>query len=375
MSVLNKNPVNIMEEPMFLGSDLGIARYDIQKHRMFEQLTEKQLSFFWRPEEIDLTSDEMQFKKLKPYEQNIFVNNLKYQSLLDTVQGGAPSKVFGAIVSDTTLDNWIQTWTFSETIHSRSYTHIIRNVFADPSEIFDSIIKDEAIMKRAEAISRYYDELDEAIVEYRYFKMKGMYDTSEEVLTRLYRAMHSVNALEAIRFYVSFSCSFAFFEHMRVMEGNSKIIKLIARDEQLHLKGTQYILRNIQNGGEGELFQKIAKEEEANAVKIFMEVLEQELEWIKYIYRDGELTGLPTKDLVDYLYYLTVGRMKACGLPVPKEVSDKAPSRHPIPWIRSYLNSDDVQVAPQEVEISSYLISQVDNDVNEESMERFKKYL
>ena len=155
MSVINKSPVNVLEEPMFLGSDLGVARFDIQKHRIFEQLTEKQLSFFWRPEEVDLTADEIQFKKLLPFEQNIFINNLKYQSLLDTLQGSAPSKVFGPIISDGSFAIWVETWTFSETIHSRSYTHIIRNVFSHPSEIFDSIIKDEAIVKRAEALSRY----------------------------------------------------------------------------------------------------------------------------------------------------------------------------------------------------------------------------
>ena len=375
MSVINKSPVNILEEPMFLGSDLGVARFDMQKHRIFEQLTEKQLSFFWRPEEVDLTADEIQFKKMLPFEQNIFINNLKYQTLLDTLQGSAPSKVFGPIISDGSLATWVETWTFSETIHSRSYTHIIRNVFSNPSEIFDSIIKDEAIIKRADAIGRYYDELDEAIVKYRSLSISGNEADKEDVLRKLYRCMHSVNALEAIRFYVSFSCSFAFMEHMRVMEGNSKIIKLIARDEQLHLKGTQYILKNIQNGGEGELFQRIAKEEEAYCVNIFLEVLEQELDWIDYIYKDGEITGLPKSDLVGYLYYLLISRMNGCGLPVPEDKQELAPKHHPIPWIRSYLNSDEVQVAPQEVEISSYLISQIDNDLVDEHLDGYKKYL
>ena len=214
MSVLNKNPVDIFNEPMFFGKDLGIARYDIQKHKVFEQLTEKQLSVFWRPEEIDLTTDKRQFANLTEWQKNLFVNNLKYQILMDTLQGSAPAKTFGEVCSDNALDTWIQTWTFSETIHSRSYTHIIRNVFANPSEVFDSIISDKAIMDRAESISKYYDDFADSIIEYKVAKKAFEEDSSEpelleaalvSAMKKCYLCLHSVNALEAIRFYVSFA--------------------------------------------------------------------------------------------------------------------------------------------------------------------------
>ena len=391
MSVINKNPVDIFKEPMFFGSDLGIARYDMQKHRIFEQLTEKQLSFFWRPEEVDLTTDKMQFAKLSKFEQNLFTKNLKYQILLDTLQGSAPAKTFGELVSDGSLDTWIQTWTFSETIHSRSYTHILRNVFADPSVIFEEVINDKAIMKRANSIAHYYDNLADAVIKYKTFKKSWEENPNElheewlksqlvDSMKHLYLCLHSVNALEAIRFYVSFVCSFNFFENMKVMEGNMKIIKLIARDEQLHLKGTQYIIRQIQNGGEGLLFAEVAKSLEKEATNVFIEAVHQETDWADELFFDENgnvesVPGLNPDILKNYIYYITKTRMIGCGLKVSGFILEKASKTHPIPWVRSYLNSEAVQFAPQEVEISTYLISQIDNDLDEDALKRFKRYL
>ncbi|EFJ1046450.1 ribonucleotide-diphosphate reductase subunit beta [Escherichia coli] len=389
-TVFNTNPVDVLKEPMFFGSGLGIARYDIQRHKVFEDLTEKQLSFFWRPEEVNLMMDAAQFNKLPQYQQDIFTNNLKYQSLLDSIQGRAPSAVLMSLISDPSLDTWVATWTFSETIHSRSYTHIMRNLYTDPSKVFDEIVLDKAIMKRAESIGRYYDDVliktrywENAKADIEYQKeINADEDVIEdaiehetywkrELMKSLYLCLHVINALEAIRFYVSFACTFNFHKNMEIMEGNAKIMKFIARDEQLHLKGTQYIIRQLQSGTDGDQWVKIAQECEQEAVDIFMEVNRQEKDWAVHLFKDGDVPGLNTNSMWSFIDYLTVSRMKQCGLPCP--ITD-APVKHPYPWIREYLNSDNVQSAPQEVELSSYLVAQIDNDVDDKVMMGFKKY-
>lgn len=386
-TVFNTNPVDVLKEPMFFGSGLGIARYDIQRHKVFEDLTEKQLSFFWRPEEVNLMMDAAQFNKLPQHQQDIFTNNLKYQSLLDSIQGRAPSAVLMSLISDPSLDTWVATWTFSETIHSRSYTHIMRNLYTDPSKVFDEIVLDKAIMKRAESIGRYYDdvlvktrEYQNAVEDYEGILSEGFRKeelgkvvecTKRALMKSLYLCLHVINALEAIRFYVSFACTFNFHKNMEIMEGNAKIMKFIARDEQLHLKGTQYIIRQLQLGTDGDEWVKIAQECEQEAVDIFMEVNRQEKDWAVHLFKDGDVPGLNTNSMWNFIDYLTVSRMKQCGLPCP--ITD-APVKHPYPWIREYLNSDNVQSAPQEVELSSYLVAQIDNDVDDKVMMSFKKY-
>lgn len=377
-TVFNTNPVDVLKEPMFFGSGLGIARYDIQRHRVFEELIEKSLSFFWRPEEVNLMMDAAQFNKLPQYQQDIFTNNLKYQSLLDSIQGRAPSAVLMSLISDPSLDTWVATWTFSETIHSRSYTHIMRNLYTDPSKVFDEIVLDEAIMKRAESIGKYYDDV---LVKTRHWENAKnrcfnqdnieIKEAKRDLMKSLYLCLHVINALEAIRFYVSFACTFNFHKNMEIMEGNAKIMKFIARDEQLHLKGTQYIIRQLQSGTDGDEWVKIAQECEQEAVDIFMEVNRQEKDWAVHLFKDGDVPGLNTNSMWSFIDYLTVSRMKQCGLPCP--ITD-APVKHPYPWIREYLNSDNVQSAPQEVELSSYLVAQIDNDVDDKVMMSFKKY-
>ncbi len=380
MSVFNQNVIDVTAQPMFFGEDTGTARFDIYKHKIFEDLTEKQLSFFWRPEEVNLTADRAQYDKIAPFEQRIFTNNLKYQSLLDSIQGRAPGLAFSAICSDVSLETWIQTWGFSETIHSRSYTHIMRNLYDNPSKEFDDIVLNPAIMKRATAISDYYDNLIDAVRYYQNAKehlnagrANGAIidDRLEDAMRKLYLCMHVVNALEAIRFYVSFACTFNFMESYEIMEGNVKIMKLIARDEQLHLKGTQYIIRQIQNGGEGEQWKKIAEELQEEANQIFLDVATQEKEWVDDLFVDGEPRGLNKNNMYAYVDYLTHSRMQSCGLDSPFKGQSL---KHPIPFMRKYLNSEMVQVAPQEVEISSYLISQIDHDIDADIHQSFKKY-
>ena len=243
-----------LKEPMFFGQPVNVARYDQQKYDIFEKLIEKQLSFFWRPEEVDVSQDRIDFQALPEHEKHIFLSNLKYQTLLDSIQGRSPNIALLPLVSIPELETWIETWAFSETIHSRSYTHIIRNIVNDPAEVFDDIIDNEEILKRAEDISLYYDELIDATQLYNQFG-EGTHEVAGETVTislrelkkKLYMCLMSVNVLEAIRFYVSFACSFAFAER-ELMEGNAKIIRLIARDEALHMTGTQHMLNILRSG-------------------------------------------------------------------------------------------------------------------------------
>ena len=361
-------------QPMFFGESTSIARYESPKHQFIEDLTEKALSLFWRPEEINLTTDSTQFKKLHPRDQRTFTLNLLYQAIMDTVQGSAPSEILGPICSDIGLDTWIQTWTFFETIHSRSYTHIIRNLYNNPTEVFDSVVLDDQIMARAASICKYYDELEVQWTLYSADKIRGIATDNQlyELKKAFYLCLHTINALEAIRFFVSFINTFNFFETQKVMEGNSKIMTFIARDENLHHQGTRYMIKRLQSGEEGPEWIKIAEECRDEATDIFLATNSQEKEWCTYVYKDGAPQGLSVGLVSDYIDYATVPRMNELGLDSSSIV---APKRNPFPWLTKFLKSNTVQAAPQEVEIGSYLVSQIDNDITDAIMEKYKKYL
>ncbi|QYJ84265.1 class Ia ribonucleoside-diphosphate reductase subunit beta [Shewanella aegiceratis] len=371
-STFCQTPNNALLEPMFLGQSVNVARYDVQKYEVFEKLIEKQLSFFWRPEEVDVSKDKIDYAALPDHEKHIFISNLKYQTLLDSIQGRSPNVAFLPLVSLPELETWIETWSFSETIHSRSYTHIIRNIVNDPSVVFDDIVQNEEILKRASDIADYYDNLIELSQTY-HLMGEGTHEINGktvEVTTRaikkaLYLCMMSVNVLEAIRFYVSFACSFAFAER-KLMEGNAKIIRLIARDEALHLNSTQHILKLMQGGKDDPEMAEIAKECEQTAIDIFVKAAEQEKEWAKYLFKDGSMIGLNEQILCQYVEYITNERMKSVNL-----VSPYADQSNPLPWMKNWLESDSVQVAPQEVEVSSYLVGQIDASVDESEFADF----
>ena len=363
-SIFSKTVSNTLTQPMFFGDSVNVARFDKQKFEMFEKLTEKQLSFFWRPEEIDVSKDKMDFNKLLPNEKHIFISNLQYQILLDSVQGRSPNIAFLPIVSLPELENWIETWSFSETIHSRSYTHIIRAIINEPGVVFDDIMKTDEIIQRAESVSKHYDELIKCTQAYL-LHGEGKLEINGEnadvdlycLKRQLYLTIMSVNILEAVRFYVSFACSFAFAER-KVMEGNAKIIKMIARDEALHLTGTQHMLNLMRDGKDDPDMEKIAKECKPDVIEMFKEACEQEKEWAEYLFRDGSMIGLNAEILKQYLEYITNVRMGALGL---EPIFDKR--SNPLPWITNWLESDNVQVAPQETEITSYLVSAIDNNM------------
>ena len=270
-----------LEEPMFFGQPVNVARYDQQKYPVFEKLIEKQLSFFWRPEEVDVSQDRIDYQNLPEHEKHIFISNLKYQTLLDSIQGRSPNVALLPLVSLPELETWVETWAFSETIHSRSYTHIIRNIVSDPSIIFDDIVRNENIVARASDISAYYDYLIHQTMIYSQLG-EGDHEINGEIKSvnkrelkkLLYRCLMSVNILEAIRFYVSFACSFAFAER-KVMEGNAKIIRLIARDEALHLTGTQHMINIMRSGQDDPEFAEIAAELQQESFEMFRNAAEQ----------------------------------------------------------------------------------------------------
>jgi ribonucleoside-diphosphate reductase beta chain len=350
---------------------VAIQRYDTMKYKQFDKLTDKQLGFFWRPEEVDVTKDSNDFKNLTDHERHIFTSNLKRQILLDSVQGRAPVEAFGPLVCLPELEAWIQTWTFSETIHSRSYTHIIRNIYSNPSIVFDGMMDIEEIMDCAGDISECYDQLINLSSYYNLLgagKHKVNGKTVEvdlyEIKKLLYKTLMSVNILEGVRFYVSFACSWAFAE-LKKMEGNAKIIKLIARDENLHLAFTQSLLKVLPKDDPDYI--KIAKETEAECIQMFVDAVDQEKAWAEYLFKDGSMIGLNTQLLSDYIEWIASKRMTAVGLKPPYSVSQS----NPLPWTQKWISGAEVQVAPQETEISSYVVGGVKQDVSEDTFKGF----
>lgn len=330
-----------------------LARYDRQKYNWIEKLTDRQLGFFWRPEEVDIFKDAKDFKDLTSHEQHIFTSNLKRQILLDSVQGRAPTAAFGPICSLPELETWITTWTFSETIHSRSYTHIIRNIYPNPSKVFDEILDIKEIVECAGDISKYYDNL------INWGPLRGNYEHKKT----LWMALMSVNVLEGIRFYVSFACSWAFAE-VKKMEGNAKIIKFIARDENLHLAFTQQLLKALVK--EDEDFAKIAIETEKKCQQLFIDAVDQEKKWANYLFRDGSMIGLNEPLLNDYIEWIANKRMTSINMSTPYRGGS-----NPLPWTQKWISGSEVQVAPQETEITSYITGGVKKDVTIETFKGF----
>jgi len=355
LSVFNTRKVDATTQPAFFGAPVNIARYDKQKYNIFEKLTDKQLGFFWRPEEVDVSRDSKDFKALTDHERHIFTSNLKRQILLDSVQGRAPTEAFLPICSLPELENWIVTWSFSETIHSRSYTHIIRNIYSNPSVVFDEILDIKEIVDCANDISKYYDNL---IMRNGTNPSRGSYEHKQD----LWIALNAVNALEGVRFYVSFACSWAFAE-LKKMEGNAKIIKFIARDENVHLASTQQLIKLLPR--EDKDFETIAKDKEGEVRQIFEDVANQEKQWAKYLFKDGTMIGLNETLLSDYVDWITNKRMYAIGL------SSNRGGSNPLPWTQKWISGGEVQVAPQETEITSYVIGGIKKDLDESTFKGF----
>ena len=375
MTVFNTNTVNALKQPMFFGAPLGVQRYDQFKYPIFEKLTQQQLGYFWRPEEVSLQKDRADYQTLRPEQKHIFTSNLKYQILLDSIQGRGPGMAFSPYCSLPELEGAMNIWQTMEMIHSRSYTYIIKNVYPDPTEVLDTIIDDEKIIERAASVTKAYDDFINAAQEYgtgNWWKEDWKDSPSAEwtlrdLKRRLYRAVMNVYILEGIRFYVSFACSFAFGE-LKVMEGNAKIIGLIARDESQHMTITMNMIKNWQKGDDPDML-KIIEEEEQNVVQMFRDCVEEEKNWAEYLFRDGSMIGLNDKLLKNYVEWVANRRMKSINM---KPVFSQPISNNPLPWTEHWLNSKTMQVAPQETEVESYVIGGLKQDVGEKTFSGFK---
>ena len=375
MTVFNTNTVDLKKQPMFFGQPLGVQRYDTYKYPVFEKLTQQQLGYFWRPEEVSLQKDRADYAQLRPEQRHIFTSNLKYQILLDSVQGRGPGMAFVPYCSLPELEACMTAWEFMEMIHSRSYTYIIKNVYSDPTEVFDSILNNEKIIERASSVTTAYDDFINSAQEYGTstawkFAQEGAGYAREERLElkrKLYRAIANVNILEGIRFYVSFACSFAFGE-LKLMEGSAKIISLIARDENQHLVITQNILNKWREGDDPEMLQ-IVKEEEDWVKNAFELCVNEEKAWAEYLFKDGSMIGLNDKLLNNYVEWIANRRMKAIGI---KPLYDISAKNNPLPWTEHWISSKGLQVAPQETEVESYVIGGIKQDLKKDTFAEFK---
>ena len=375
MTVFNTEEVDTKKQPMFFGKPLGVQRYDSYKYPVFDKLTQQQLGYFWRPEEVSLQKDRGDYQQLTPEQKHIFTSNLKYQIMLDSVQGRAPGMAFVPYCSLPELEGCMNVWQFMEMIHSRSYTYIIKNVYSDPSEVFDTILTDDRILARAESVTKSYDDFVNDAHEYdsgniwkfaREGHPAGTYDR-RELKRKLYRAIANVNILEGIRFYVSFACSFAFGE-LKLMEGSAKILSLISRDESQHLVITQQILKKWADGDDPEM-QEIAEEERPVVMDMFRNTVNEEKSWADYLFKEGSMIGLNARLLNNYVEWIANRRMKAIGL---NPIYDQPLRNNPLPWTEHWLNSKGQQNAPQETEIESYVIGGIKQDVKADSFAGFK---
>ena len=375
MTVFNTEYVDTKKQPMFFGAPLGIQRYDSYKYPVFDKLTTQQLGYFWRPEEVSLQKDRGDYQTLRPEQKHIYTSNLKYQIMLDSVQGRGPGMAFLPYCSLPELEACMEVWGFMEMIHSRSYTYIIKNIYSDPSEVFDTIIHDERILERARSVTESYDDFIQSAQQYGVsdawrHNLEGVSyakETINDVKRKLYRAVANVNILEGIRFYVSFACSFAFGE-LKLMEGSAKIISLIARDENQHLALTQNILNKWREGDDPEM-QQIAKEEEEWVYAMFDRAVNEEKKWADYLFKDGSMIGLNDKLLQQYVEWIANRRLKAIGL---KPQYDIKANNNPLPWTQHWISSKGLQVAPQETQVQSYVVGGIRQDVKKDTFSGFK---
>jgi len=362
-TIFNRNnSIDWLKQPMFFGEDLAIQRYDEMKYPTFDKLNQTMLGYFWRPEEVSLQKDRSDYAQFRPEQKHIFTANLKYQTLLDSVQGRGPVLNFLPYISNPELEGCIITWDFFETIHSRAYTHIMKNVYANPTEIFDTILNDEEILKRAISVTENYDRFGRIAQDY-FIKGKG---DIKEVKKQLYLAMINVNILEGLRFYVSFACTFAFGE-LKLMEGSAKILSLIARDEATHLTLTTHIIKHWQKGDDKEM-QKIIKSCNKEVIEMYKKCIDEEKAWTKHLFKDGSIIGLNERLLSKYVEFIANKRLKAIGL---DPLYDIPATQNPLPWTTHWLSSKGVQVAPQETEVESYIVGGIKQDIKKKQFTNF----
>jgi ribonucleoside-diphosphate reductase beta chain len=337
-----------LNRKMFLDPEgpVTIQRFEEVKYKKIADFETTARGFFWVPEEVSLTKDASDFKEASDAVKHIFTSNLLRQTALDSLQGRAPSQVFTPVVSLPELEALIYNWSFFETnIHSRSYSHIIRNIYNVPKDVFNTIHDTKEIVDMASSVGRYYDELHKVNCR----KELGQDVNEKEHIKAIYMALHASYALEAFRFMVSFATSLAMVEN-KIFIGNGNIISLILQDELLHKGWTAYLINQVVK--EDSRFAQVKSECEAEVYQLYLDVIREEKEWAEYLFKMGPVIGLNATVLKDFVDYTAVSALKEIGI----RYNNPAPKTTPIPWFNKHVDTSKKQTALQENESTNYVI-------------------
>ncbi len=374
MNLYDTHKIDFTKEPMFFGEGKNTQRFDVMKYKFFDTNNDNQQARFWRPQEISLLKDKKDFPLMAEHKKWIVTKTLQKLIFLDSLQGRSPFATFGLITTLPELENDILTWTFFEgSIHSKSYSHNLRNVYTNPSEVFDETFEIPLLMKHAGSISGPYNELFKHVIDYLY-KQQNNIPTDEKYMKKLkkqvVRALINVNILEGIRFYSGFASIWAITEGEGIIAGTSRILRLICRDENQHLALTQKII-NILRKTKDEGFVEIFEEMEEEITEMYMTAISEEFEWADLLYSKGSVVGLNAVIIKDYLMYLTHTRTKAIGIKGIYPTHTK----NPLPWIEAWITESATEGTPQEDEITDYVQGAIDLDDsinNQEYINMFK---
>ena len=345
-----------LNRKMFLDPEgpVTIQRFEEVKYKKIADFETTARGFFWVPEEISLTKDANDFKDASDAVKHIFTSNLLRQTALDSLQGRAPSQIFTPVVSLPELEALIYNWTFFETnIHSRSYSHIIRNIYNVPKEVFNTIHDTKEIVDMASSVGNYYDELHKINCK----KELGLDVNEKEHIKSIYMALHASYALEAFRFMVSFATSLAMVEN-KIFIGNGNIISLILQDELLHKGWTAYLINQVVK--EDSRFAQVKSECEAEVYQLYLDVIREEKDWADYLFKMGPVIGLNAAVLKDFVDYTAVGALKEIGI----RYNNPAPKSTPIPWFTKHSDTSKKQSALQETESTNYVIGIMSESLN-----------
>lgn len=342
---------------MFLDPEgpVTVQRFEEVKYPKIQRFEETARGFFWVPEEITLTKDKIDFKESSDAVRHIFTSNLLRQTALDSIQGRAPAQVFSPVISIPELEALVNNWSFFETnIHSKSYSHIIRNIYGVPKEEFNKIHDTQEIISMAASIGRYYDEL------HRLNSIKEINPelvTEQEHIRAIWMALNASYALEALRFMVSFATSLAMVEN-RIFIGNGNIIALILQDEILHADWTAWIINQVIK--EDRRFADAAERCRAEVYQMYLEVIDEEKRWADFLFKKGVVIGLNAQILRDFVDYTAFTKLRDIGI----KYAEEHPKSTPIPWFNKHVNINKKQTALQESESTNYVIGVMSETVN-----------
>jgi ribonucleoside-diphosphate reductase beta chain len=349
-----KTPTNYLKRKMFLDGAVTVQRFEEYRFPKIAKFEELQRGYFWVPEEISLTKDKMDHKDASDAVKHIFTSNLLRQTALDSIQGRAPVQIFSPVVSVPELESLVSIWSMFETnIHSKSYSHIIRNVYGVPKEEFNKIHSTEEIVGMAASIGRYYEALHMLNCRKELGEKVDIYEHKKAI----WLALHASYALEALRFMVSFATSLAMVEN-KIYIGNGNIISLILQDEILHADWTAWLINNV--GKDDEDFVKLETECADEVYQMYLEVIQEEKQWADYLFRKGVVIGLNASILKDFVDYTAYTRLKDIGI----KYLEEHPRTSPIPWFNKHVSINKKQSALQETESTNYVIGVMSDNVS-----------